>query len=153
MWVAVPLSHAVGDPTIQEQENELASTYSMSPITLIQAALNHIFGSGDGKRGPTALTPVFALKPQPFPNLQPVDSRGVNSPSRGAQAPSDTLLINLLPADQKVIVEHIVKHDVALSTHQRVMSVLWNFSQTLCGGGLWHMAAVSYSNNPLFQSL
>lgn len=105
----VPLARAVGDLTVQfqEQVNELALTYGMSPITLSQAAVNHICGRGDGVKGPAASTPVSARKTQPFSNLQPVYSSNVNSPSSGTQAPSGALLINPLPADvQNVIMEH-----------------------------------------------
>lgn len=81
----VPLARAVGDLTIQfqEQVNGLALTYGMSPITLSQVAVNHICGRGDGIKGPVASTPAPSLKPQPFPNLQPVESGDVNSPFSG----------------------------------------------------------------------
>lgn len=148
----VPLARAVGDLTVQfqEQVNVLALTYGMSPITLSQVAVNHICGRGEGVKGPVASTPTSALKLQPLPNLQRVDSGDVNSPSSGMHAPSDTLTINPLPADvQNVIVEHIVKCDSTVHFPQtrelRPFSGISPIPSVV--GGLWHMAASSYSGN------
>ena len=115
----VPLARAINDMTVnfREQVNELALTYNMSPITLNQVAVNHISGKGDSDKGPVTSTPASALeapafKAQSTPNPRPVVFSADSYSSSPRQAPNDTLLVDPLSADvQRVIVEHIVKHD------------------------------------------
>lgn len=110
----VPLARAIGDMTVhfKEQVEELAFVYNVSPTTLSQVAVNRICGKVDHPKGPATSTPAAALKAQPSHSPRFVVSSDVNHPCSSKQTPNDSLLINPLPADvQKVIVEHIVKHD------------------------------------------
>lgn len=128
----VPLAQAIGDMTVhfKEQMDELAAAYNVSPVTLSQVAATQIYGKTDHPKGALASTPAAALRAQPSHNPRVVVSADSNQPCGSKQTPNDSLLINPLPADvQKVIVEHIVKHDspVHLPTTRELRLFSGNF--------------------------
>uniref|UniRef100_A0A3Q2DJ08 CCHC-type domain-containing protein n=1 Tax=Cyprinodon variegatus TaxID=28743 RepID=A0A3Q2DJ08_CYPVA len=114
----------------KEQMDELAAAYNVSPVTLSQVAATQIYGKTDHPKGALASTPAAALRAQPSHNPRVVVSADSNQPCGSKQTPNDSLLINPLPADvQKVIVEHIVKHDspVHLPTTRELRLFSGNF--------------------------
>uniref|UniRef100_A0A096M0B2 Paraneoplastic antigen Ma-like C-terminal domain-containing protein n=1 Tax=Poecilia formosa TaxID=48698 RepID=A0A096M0B2_POEFO len=110
----VPLARAIGNMTMsfQEQVHELALTYKMDPATISQVAASRICGKHDEKKLVSS-TPASALKTQPvLTHSRPAVADDENHTSNHTQAANETVLISPLPAEvQKVIVEHIVKHD------------------------------------------
>lgn len=151
----VPLAHAIGDMTVnfREQVNELALTYNISPTTLRHVAVNHICGKGEDEKGPVTSTPASALKTQTSPSSRSVASSDASHPVSASQTPNDTLLVNPLPADvQRVIVEHIVKHDSPVHLPPtRELSLFSGNSpkpSTEVDYGIWRLRAKQALNDP-----
>lgn len=111
----VPLARAIGDIAVnfKEQVHELAFTYNMNPVTLSQVAANHMSGKSNEKCPVLCpVTPASVCKTQPSTHSRPVISTDANHASIPSQVAAETFVINPLPADvQRVIAEHIVKHD------------------------------------------
>lgn len=110
----VPLARLIDDmtATFSAQVNELAQTYNISPHTLRNVAVHHICGKGSGEQSPITSTPASVPKTQATPNPRTVASGDFGHLSSATQISDGSLSVNPLPADvQRVIVEHIVKHD------------------------------------------
>lgn len=118
----VPLGRAIGNMTLnfQEQVNELALTYNISPATLNQVALNSMSTKTISDSGPLFSSPALAVKSQTPPEKAPVASFGAESAASSSHVTSvDPVLINPLPADiQRVVVELVVKHDSSFYVHE-----------------------------------
>lgn len=137
----------------REQVNELALTYNISSTTLRHVAVNHICGKGEDEKGPVTSTPASALKTQTSPSPRSVASSSASHPVSALQAPNDTLLVNPLPADvQRVIVEHIVKHDSPVhlppTTELRLFSGNSPKPSTEVDYGIWWLQVKQALNDP-----
>lgn len=107
----VPLARIIDDMTItfQEQLSQLAITYNINPATLSQSAANYICGKMDISQKHLTSTPAPRPKPQPPSGSlsEPTNATGHEQPLTG-----DASLTIPVPADvQRVVVEHIVKHN------------------------------------------
>lgn len=151
----VPLARVIGDltATFNEQVDGLALTYNISPTTLRHIAVNQIGGKGDAEQSPITSTPAPAARTQTFSNPRTVDFSDVSHPSGATQATDGTLLVNPLPAEvQRVIVEHIVKHDSpsVLSPTRELRPFSGNSPKpsTEVDYGIWCLRAKQVLNDP-----
>lgn len=110
-----PLARIIDDMTVtfQEQISELAITYNVNPTTLSQSAANYICGKMDINKSHVTSTPAPRLKPQPPSDTLSEATNATAHVSGQVQPPKgDSSLTIPVPADvQRVVVEHIVKHD------------------------------------------
>lgn len=99
-------------------------------------------------------TPESAPKTQTSPNLGPVTFEDVGSPISAMQTPDGSQLINPPPADvQRVTVEHIVKHDAAVTFHPTRETTSGNSPKPLTevDYGIWRLRAKQILNDHSFS--
>ncbi len=110
-----PLARIIDDMavTFQEQISELAVTYNVNPTTLSQSAASYICGKMDSNKSYVTSTPAPRLKPQlPSDPLSEATNATAHVSGHAKPPKGDLSLTIPVPADvQRVVVEHIVKHD------------------------------------------
>lgn len=153
----VPLARVISDmtATFSEQMNHLAQTYNISPVTLRHVALNQICGGDEGDLSPITSTPASAPKTQTLPNPGPGVFVDIGSPISASKAPEASQSVNPLPADvQRVIVEHIVRHDSAAASPTRELKQLSGNvpkPSTEVDYGIWRLKVKQILNDKSFS--
>lgn len=111
----VPLARVMGDLTVtfKEQISELAIAYNVNPTNLSQSAASYICEKVQRNKGPVTSTPAHQLKPTASSDSLAESANSAAHISGQTQSPKgDSSLVITVPADvQRVVVEHIVKHD------------------------------------------
>ncbi|KAI4880117.1 hypothetical protein NFI96_005092, partial [Prochilodus magdalenae] len=136
----------------KERIEELANTYNVSPINLSQKAMGYMSGRKKHK-GPLTSTPAPLHKQNPLSDANRDVARDLKYPSVTQVPNADPSLVIPIPADaDRVLVEHIVKHDS--QTYAAIPHELPAFSgnfpkpHTEADFGTWQLRAKQVLKDP-----